>query len=352
MTDKRIIQKVLPQVRQIEMMAVCQDGVTNQVMAKEPNIRTLRLTMEDGSQKSVVLKKKSASIILKGSRMLSGGSLPMLADILLHHKVFGYCDSYLRESCFYDHFDSRFSRHMLHCYGSVVRAWKQESWLCLEKFSGAALDGMQDFRQLLGLMADIHAYYFCNSSKLKKLRVNRYSVKDYRSNKKTLRRLFDRLDPGGLGAYTDTIACFIDRMDEAFAGHQKIMTLTHNDLSERNIVKCDEIQIYDWELACVQNPEHDLAEFLVSAADRLKDHELLELIGYFRNRLYGSIGVEVEDEEFRDILRYNLMEYAANKLTLLRTAERYMHIGFTDGYCRNLQRLLHLTETAAFNTKG
>lgn len=344
MKDKKIVEKLIPQICSVKYDGSCGEGITNKLIGGTPNIRMLRLGLRDRRHKNVVVKKKSDMIILKGSMLLSRGDPFILTGLIMHHKIMGYRGSYIRESCIYENISDEFRKYMVPYFGSLKRPLRRECYLCMEKFSGGRLEGMKDYTGLIDIISGIAAYYYMNPDKTKNMMLNRYSKEDYSRGKRILRKLYDRLDNSVFGELECVLDVFISNLDTEFSKNRGVKTFSHNDLSDRNIVRDGNIRIYDWELACLQNPEHDLAEFLISVLHKISDDEITQLIDRFRSDFYGSIGKNISDEEFRDIMRYDLLEFAANKLTLLRTAALSMELGFTKDYEKNVCRLYRLLE--------
>ena len=342
MNDISILKKLIPQTCKVKFYRSCTEGITNKLTGSRPNIRVLLIELSNDGQKSVVLKKTSDMIILKGSMLMSRGDPLLLTELIMSHKIFGYKGSYLRESCIYEHFANEFRSFMLQYYGSLKRPLKRECYICIEKFSGKSLRGMKDYTELTELISHIAAFYYLYPDKINGMMLNRYTVGDYKRGKHLLHKMYVRLDNSVFGELESVLDCFLNALDIEFSKNRGVKTISHNDLSDRNIVKDGNIRIYDWELACVQNPEHDLMEFLVSVLHILTDEEIAALIGHFRHTFYGLIDKDICDEEFNDILIYNLLEYSVNKLTLLRTAALNMDLSFTKIYEKNVKRLYAL----------
>ena len=352
MNDRSIMKKLIPQTCSVRFDRSCTGGITNKLTGSTPNIRVLLIELSGGGQKSVVLKKTSGMIVLKGSILMSRGNMLLLAELVMSHKIFGYKGSYLRESCIYEHFAKEFRSIIPEYYGSLKRHLRHECYICIEKFSVNSFGGMKDYTELTERIAHIAAFYYLYPDKINGMMLNRYTAGDYKRGKHLLRKMYVKLDNTVFGELECVLDDFLGNLDIEFSINRGVKTISHNDFSDRNRGDDGNIRIDEWGLACVQNPEHDLVEFLVSVAHKLKNEEIAALVGHFCRTFYGSIDKDICDEEFNDILIYNLLEYSVNKLTLLRTAALNMELSFTKIYEKNVIRLYALLKENEKNGQG
>jgi NADP-dependent 3-hydroxy-3-methylglutaryl-CoA reductase len=124
-------------------------------------------------------------------------------------------------------------------------------------------------------------------------------------------------------------------------------TLIHNDFNPRNIAmrKTPEgprLVAYDWELATLGVPQHDLAElfaFVLSPRvnKRLVDH----LVEVHRVALERASGVRLDPQTWHDGYIFALQDLAINRFGLYMMAHTFRHYAFME---RTLQTLWHLLD--------
>eukprot|EP00128_Syssomonas_multiformis_P018455 Colp12_sorted_trinity150504_noHs@11639 len=100
------------------------------------------------------------------------------------------------------------------------------------------------------------------------------------------------------------------------------LTLTHNDFNPRNVclrrtTNGLKLCVYDWELAAVQVPQHDVAEFLSFI---LPPNTPLAVrhgyVEFYRQELEKASGKSFDKEEFFKIFDYANFDFAINRLGL------------------------------------
>ena len=102
--------------------------------------------------------------------------------------------------------------------------------------------------------------------------------------------------------------------------------------------------IYDWELSCYQNPEHDIVEFLIFVLHELSDDEVKSGIEYYKRELFEKLKLDISKEDYKRILEFNILEYTVNKLSVYRLADRRYKLDFTEQICMNTSRLIKIAE--------
>ena len=113
-------------------------------------------------------------------------------------------------------------------------------------------------------------------------------------------------------------------------------TLTHNDFNPRNIAfrrDNDELTLcaYDWELATLQLPQHDLAELLVFALQPDFDETFVEqLIERHRLALQAASGREIDAHEWRLGFTLSLWDLAVCRLPMYVMAHTFRHYPFME----------------------
>ena len=112
-------------------------------------------------------------------------------------------------------------------------------------------------------------------------------------------------------------------------------TLVHNDFNPRNIClkelsKGDfKLCAYDWELATIHVPQHDVAEFLSFILPPDTDIEVWDkYLDYYRECLEEASGETFESERFKEIFHYACYDMAVNRLALYTMAHTFKDYTF------------------------
>lgn len=125
-------------------------------------------------------------------------------------------------------------------------------------------------------------------------------------------------------------------------------TLTHNDFNPRNIAFRrfgDQLRLcaYDWELATVQVPQHDLAELLVFTLDETATLEQVNhYVEFHRQALQRATGHDIDQDQWRRGYQLSLRDLLINRVPLYLMAHTFRHYKFMDRVQRSLRQLLRL----------
>src|SRR5262249_7131835 len=118
------------------------------------------------------------------------------------------------------------------------------------------------------------------------------------------------------------------------AGHSQLTneftaTLIHNDFNPRNIAlrqSGEKLQLcaYDWEMAKIGLPQHDLAEFLcfVLTSEAAKA-DVLDLIELHRWQLEKKSGITLDREAWLMGFRLSLMDLLINRFAMYVMVHRF-----------------------------
>jgi NADP-dependent 3-hydroxy-3-methylglutaryl-CoA reductase len=125
-------------------------------------------------------------------------------------------------------------------------------------------------------------------------------------------------------------------------------TLIHNDFNPRNIAfrrRDGELRLcaYDWELATMQVPQHDLAEFLcfVLTPDAPRA-EVDRYIDYHRRALEQASGRPLDAAEWRKGYRLSLDDILINRFAFYLVGHTFRHYAFMERAWRTLCHLIDL----------
>ena len=157
-----------------------------------------------------------------------------------------------------------------------------------------------------------------------------------------------------LTSWTDaSFAAIHDRLiDDAGEWWQALeqgpRTLVHNDFNPRNICLRaapggPRLAAYDWELATIGAPQHDLAELLCFVlTERASRHEVDRWIERHRSMLERETGVSLCRREWIDGFRASLYDLMLNRLPMYCLIDRVRRQRFLPRVVRTWTRLYRL----------
>lgn len=125
-------------------------------------------------------------------------------------------------------------------------------------------------------------------------------------------------------------------------------TLVHNDFNPRNICFREtsaglRLCAYDWELATIHLPQHDVAELLAFVlSDTVTKEELLGFVEYHRQALEKAAGVSIDAREWLEGFWYSLYDLLVNRFMMYMTAHTVRHYEFIDRVFSTVRHLLLL----------
>ncbi|MCJ8169131.1 phosphotransferase [Atopomonas sediminilitoris] len=125
-------------------------------------------------------------------------------------------------------------------------------------------------------------------------------------------------------------------------------TLIHNDFNPRNIAlrQTDgEMRLcaYDWELATLHLPQHDLAELLCFTLDTPEDsREVEHYLELHRQQLARASGQSIDPAQWRYGYKLALRDLLINRLPMYLMAHTFRHYPFMERVYRTSRRLLEL----------
>ena len=127
-------------------------------------------------------------------------------------------------------------------------------------------------------------------------------------------------------------------------------TLVHNDFNPRNLAfrRIDgerRLCVYDWELATIQLPQHDLAELLVFTlgTDATED-EVRALVDEHRRNVAAASGTDIDPAQWWHGFRLSLRDLAMNRVAMYMMAHAAKHYGFMERVFATTMHLLDLVE--------
>ncbi len=140
----------------------------------------------------------------------------------------------------------------------------------------------------------------------------------------------------------ETIPSWWPRMESA------TRTLIHNDFNPRNLAFRREpsglrLVAYDWELATIGLPQHDLAELLCYVLPASVSREDVDRwVELHREALARETGVTIPALEWREGFRWSLYDLALNRMALTIAAHTFRHFSFMERVHATLRHLVQL----------
>lgn len=129
---------------------------------------------------------------------------------------------------------------------------------------------------------------------------------------------------------------------------QQPRTLIHNDFNPRNLclrTTQDGFKLcaYDWELATIQLPQHDVAELLCFVlTPETSEQELLGYIHLHRQCLEQELGQELDAALWERGFLLSLYDLCVNRSVLYVMAHTFRHYPFMERVVRTLRHLIYL----------
>ena len=324
------------------------DSISGRVSLSRPSVFRLSVGFDGGREEICILKLKSERIIKNGIELINCDRSPEFQQKLeAARSILGYDGSHIRESRFYGGVASSLGVYLPSFIGSFYDADTELYAILMREYGSDRAPNVKLLLDALDAITDFHAHYYNRRECVDSLLLNHHTTDVYREQKGILLGMLERLESENATTFSPEhrrlLYDFALHIDEHRASLPKHETLTHNDFTPRNIFwRKSEILIYDWELACYQCPEHDLVEFLLFVMSRMSDGEIVSLIEYFKEKLFSKCGVSFDGETYGRILRFNLLEYCTNRLSLYRVCNKELHVDFIDELAKNAERLLTL----------
>jgi len=136
-------------------------------------------------------------------------------------------------------------------------------------------------------------------------------------------------------AHYDTVAKIITRMDSWLPHYCRLpATLIHNDFNPRNIAflngrNAPKAVIYDWELACIDIPQRDIAELLcfVLRSDTGFD-QIRRYVNLHRTELELLVNEALDETEWLGGFHYALYDFVIGRLLLYLMAHTHKDYKF------------------------
>ncbi|MCP4131571.1 MAG: phosphotransferase [bacterium] len=330
---------------------------------------TVKTTEETKTVPAVLkLKTNDSEIIDVGTGLarLSGDDrLPGLFESQNH--IFGFENSHIREIEFYRNVKPEILAFCPEIYGVRSEPGRELFAILMEDLSECShLDtvnnpSLWDERSITTVLEDLasmHSVYLDRFEDIPSImNVNTLNTDEFWGAVNFLRELtgfnasrFDHLLPEHcVSLFRDFLNNSIENLEKM---HDFPMTLTHNDFNPRNIclrhtTEKPRLVIYDWELPCFQNPQHDLIEFLIySLEENAEMDEFEKYIFFYMEKLEEFSGRKFSPEEFMKVLYLNALEIGVTRFNLYLLAHNIVKFSFLERVYGNLVNFIINTSAA------
>jgi NADP-dependent 3-hydroxy-3-methylglutaryl-CoA reductase len=280
------------------------------------------------------------------------------------HQI-GFKGTHIKELAVMSQQDPRFTQHAPKVYG-VIQDPEREAYVIVEEYlqDVELLDSADDTHEwskahieaAIKGIAEVHSIWYGKEEELKQ----QSWMVDYPTAQgmEDKLRLWELL---GVHAREEFPEWFSEEDLDAFreivhnikdwwpAIEAMPRTLIHNDFNPRNIAfKRDannELRLcaYDWELATLHLPQHDLAELLgFTLFDPIEHDEVNHYIELHRTELEKHSGQKIDPVQWRQGYVLALMDLLVNRLPMYMMAHTFRHYEFMERVYRAFRNLLDL----------
>lgn len=347
MSNSRLIDSVFPGYKSAQKLPFENvDTISSKFLGDDAFGRYQIVGME-GDKRNIIIKRKNDLVILLGAMGISP-DIGIFLKVWGAHRIFGFNNGQKREKLFYEKVDDSLRSALPQVLDIRTSFGGRNVVLTMAEFGAGHEIEYKDLDKIIDVITDFHAKYYGRFEAVREMDLNHYTPRDYRRARKVLRALFDYYRNDNAKLYgpklMKTLSDFIDNIDQEYEKVMDNQTLTHNDFTSRNIaIDGSKIIIYDWELACYQNPEHDLIELLISTIDeKCTEEQIRKTISYFRKQLDDKTGRKIDDAEFAKFLRFNALEYCVNRLVIYHSYCKKNKNGAMAKYERNARKILEI----------
>ena len=310
------------------------------------------------------VKPRDDEVVLMVNSMASmcGGKLASF-----HNKFkqdLGFVGCHTRELAVFRQTDPRFTKHVPAIYG-VHEDHDRESYVVvMELLQGMRLmnteDDVSGWRQsdietVIRGLGELHSVWYGREDEL----LGQPWLGPVMTSEKMveMRGLWEALEVHATEEFPEMIPrrtlqyylSFVRSLDDWWPAMESMpRTLIHNDFNPRNIAirptdQGDRLVAYDWELATIGIPQHDLAEFLIFVlGPHAEPEQVKHYVELHRTTLEAHAGVSIDPNSWYQGYRYALMDLSVNRLAIYAMAHTFRHYGFMERVCRTGRRLARL----------
>lgn len=323
-----------------------------------------RLSTDKGEREVMIkVKPLDAEVILMVNSMASMCNPRLAQEFNQFRDQLGFERCHVRELAVMSQQDPRFVRHAPLTYATVADAEREAFVIIQEKLNGLELmDSAEDtsgwqrehIEAAVRGMAELHAIWLGRETELSQQPwLGHYPTA---ANMLEKRRLWELL---GVHAREEFPEWF---SEQDLTNYRRVVhsmgdwwplieamprTLIHNDFNPRNLAFRREADgglrlcAYDWELATLHLPQHDLVELLGFSLQHPIDEDMVEaLIELHRTELERHSGMTLDRETWRRGYVLALMDMLVNRMPMYVMAHTFRHYPFMERIYRAFRDLL------------
>ena len=325
-----------------------------------------RLQPAVGKPVDVMVKVKplDAEVILMLNSMAAMCDARLAQEFNRFRNQLGFSGCHVRELLVMSQQDPRFTRNAPKVYGTLMDAEREAYVIVEEKLQGLEMmDSADDtsswtdehLHAAICGIAEVHSIWYGREQELlEQPWMLDYPTLDGMVEK---RRLWEML---GVHSQQEFPEWFSRKNLEAFRNRigelenwwgciEKMpRTLIHNDFNPRNIAfrrNQDGLRLcaYDWELATLHLPQHDLAELLAFTLDgELEPEKLEHWIELHRSELERHSGKPIDPAMWRTGYQLSVFDLLVNRMPMYLMAHTFRHYRFMERVQNNFRHLLTL----------
>jgi hydroxymethylglutaryl-CoA reductase (NADPH) len=325
-----------------------------------------RLQTAQGETADVMVKVKplDAEVILMLNSMAAMCDPRLAQEFNRFRHQLGFSGCHVRELLVMSQQDPRFTRNAPKIYGTLIDAEREAYVIVEEKLTGLELmDSADDtsgwtdehLHAAICGIAEVHSIWYGREEEL----LEQPWLLDYptRDGMIEKRRLWEMLGVHSQQEFPewfsrenlDAFRNRLNELDDWWAGIEKMpRTLIHNDFNPRNIAFRRTEQglrlcAYDWELATLHLPQHDLAELLAFTLHcDLEPEQLEHWIELHRTELERHSGQSIDKTMWREGYRLSVFDLLVNRMPMYVMAHTFRHYRFMERVQKNFRHLLAL----------
>lgn len=310
-------------------------------------------------------------ILMVNSMAAMCGPTLAAAHAKLRHRT-GFAGCHVRELALYEVRDPRLRRHTPRVFQTLRDDAREAFVLVLERLEGMALMDTADdpsgwtpeaIAAVARGLGEVHAVWLGREDEL---RTEPWlGATPSAAAMVEMTELWDALAVHALTEFPELVGqkeCELSRWLVRNLGEwwplleEHPRTLIHNDFNPRNVCLRKDPEApggwrlcaYDWELATLHLPQHDLAEFLCFVLP--PDTEFAVLDGYLevhRRALEAASGRALDRERWRDGFFLCIRDLVVNRFAYYLMAHTFRHYGFMERTIKTMWRLLSLEAEAS-----
>ena len=319
-------------------------------------------------QREVMVKSKptDGEVIQMINNLATLGQADLAAEFKRYGGKIDLLGCHVRELAVYQQQDERFVRYVPEVYGIYQNDEREIYLLVLERLCHMELmDSADDVSgwthdhiiAALDGIADIHSIWLGREEELR-----RQPWLSYPPTAERMQAVSPFWDLLAVQAHEEFPEWFeasdLDRFRRILADlpqwwqalDQMPKTLIHNDFNPRNLAfrptpEGRRLCVYDWELATLNVPQHDVAELLIFVLDEhVALDDLQRYVEHHRQALEQASGQALDPDLWWEGFRCAAKDLLINRVAMYTMAHAAKHYEFMERVYRTLRRVLHVID--------